>query len=119
MITIVPYFRLTASKRKFNSVKCIETYFGWVFTILHLFEVAGVLRRRGRAGRVDRGPRLDHQRGAEGAVHAAVVWVRERKVLSPGVSTLVRLAAGRRETANQRLWGRPGRAAGAGRAPEP
>lgn len=35
---------------------------------------------------------------------AAVAWLRQRRVLLPGVSTLVRLVAARREAASQQLW---------------
>lgn len=42
--------------------------------------------------------------GPKALFDAAVGWLRERRALLPGVSTLVRLVASRRDTATQRLW---------------
>ena len=42
--------------------------------------------------------------GPKALFDASVGWLRERRVLLPGVSTLVRLVATRRDAATQRLW---------------
>ncbi|GLY66522.1 transposase [Amycolatopsis taiwanensis] len=42
--------------------------------------------------------------GPKALFDAAVGWLRDRRVLLPGVSTLVRLVASRRDAATQRLW---------------
>lgn len=42
--------------------------------------------------------------GPKALFNAAVAWLRERRVLLSGVSTLARLVAARCEAANQRLW---------------
>lgn len=42
--------------------------------------------------------------GPSALFEAAVDWLRQRRVLLPGVSTLVRLVAARRDAASQQLW---------------
>src|SRR5690606_36434407 len=42
--------------------------------------------------------------GPKALFDVAVSWLRERKVLLPGVTRLVRLVAARREAANRRVW---------------
>ncbi|APU15087.1 MULTISPECIES: Tn3 family transposase [Actinoalloteichus] len=42
--------------------------------------------------------------GPKALFDAAVGWLRDRRALLPGVSTLVRLVAGRRDAATGRLW---------------
>ncbi|MFF0145757.1 DUF4158 domain-containing protein [Amycolatopsis sulphurea] len=42
--------------------------------------------------------------GPKALFDASVTWLRERRALLPGVTTLVRLVASRRDVATQRLW---------------
>ncbi|MFQ6329849.1 Tn3 family transposase [Nocardia sp. CWNU-33] len=47
---------------------------------------------------------MDHGDGPKAIFEGAVAWCRARKVLLPGVTTLEKLVAAGRESAEQRLW---------------
>ncbi len=65
---------------------------------------AGMRRGRRRPGGVGRRAVLDHRGGPVAVFADAVVWLRERNVLLPGVTTLARLVAQVRDESTQRLW---------------
>ncbi|MGW0860736.1 DUF4158 domain-containing protein, partial [Streptomyces sp. NPDC002690] len=67
--------------------------------------LAGLRRGPGRAGGVaGRARAWTTGEGPKALFDAVVGWLRERRVLLPGVSRFARLVASVREAANQRLW---------------
>ena len=83
-----------------------KTRFDHQWEIRQVYGLQGVLRRRGgvrrRGWRPARGRRVTARKRSS---LDGVAWLRERKVLLPGVSTLARLVAKVRDDTTRRLWG--------------